>query len=172
MYLGTRTTRTCIAHLPEVIMLVTVEDMIFRKVLFPKGSSFIVTFQSFFRAALKYGGVKVLRIYLQNLYQIFPCPVDSLFLKVVAERPVTQHLEHGVVVRVVSHFLQVIMFSANAQTFLRVRDSFIFRRVVAQNNIFKLVHPRIGKHQCRVIFNYHRSRGHYLVAFALEETLE
>ena len=172
MYLGTRTTRTCIAHLPEVIMLVTVEDMIFRKVLFPKGSSFIVTFQSFFRAALEYGGVKVLRIYLQNLYQIFPCPVDSLFLKVVAERPVTQHLEHGVVVRGVSHFLQVIMFSANAQTFLRVRDSFIFRRVVAQNNIFKLVHPRIGKHQCRVIFNYHRSRRNDVVSFRLKEILE
>ena len=172
MYLGTRTTRACIAHFPEVIMLVTVEDMVFRKVLFPKGSSFIVPFQAFFGATFEYGGIQILRVYLQYIHQIFPCPVDSLFFKVVTERPVTQHLEHGMVVRIVSYFFQVIMFSANAQAFLRVRDSFIFCRVVTQNNIFKLVHPRISKHQCRVIFNYHWSRGHYLMAFALEETLE
>ena len=172
MYLGTRTTRTCITHFPEVIVFVSVEDMIFWQELFPIGSGFIVTFQSFFGAAFEYGGVKVIRIYLQNIYQVFPCPVDCLFLKVVTERPVAQHLEHGMVVRIVSYFFQVIMLSANAQAFLRVRDSFIFCRVVTQNNIFELVHPRISKHQCRVIFNYHWSRGHYLMAFALEETLE
>ena len=112
------------------------------------------------------------RIQFQDFYQIFPRPADRFFLEVIAERPVTKHFKHGVVVRIVSYFFQVIMLSANAQAFLRVRDSFIFCRVVTQNNIFELVHPRVSKHQCRVIFNYHWSRGHYLMAFALEETLE
>ena len=91
---------------------------------------------------------------------------DSLFLSV------DQHFEHGVVVRIVSHFFQVIMLSAYTQTFLRVRDSVVFGRVVTQNNIFKLVHPCVGKHQGRVIFYHHRSRGNNVVSFRLKEILE
>ncbi|EXY30211.1 hypothetical protein M080_7530, partial [Bacteroides fragilis str. 3397 T10] len=36
------------------------------------------------------------------------------------------------VVRIVSYFFQVIMLSAYTQTFLRVRDSLVFRRMVTQ----------------------------------------
>ena len=71
-----------------------------------------------------------------------------------------------------SHFFQVIMLSAYTQTFLRVRDSVVFGRVVTQNNIFKLVHPCVGKHQGRVIFYHHRSRGNNVVSFRLKEILE
>ena len=107
-----------------------------------------------------------------NFYQIFPCPADRFFLEVIAERPVTKHFKHGVVVRIVSYFFQVIMLSAYTQTFLRVRDSLVFRRMVTQNNIFKLVHTRVRKHQGRVIFNHHRSRGNDVVSFRLKEILE
>ena len=64
------------------------------------------------------------------------------------------------------------LLSAYTQTFLRVRDSVVFGRVVTQNNIFKLVHPCVGKHQGRVIFYHHRSRGNNVVSFRLKEILE
>ena len=112
------------------------------------------------------------RIQFQDFYQIFPRPADRFFLEVIAERPVAKHFKHGVVVRIVSYFFQVIMLSAYAQTFLRVRDSLVFRRMVTQNNIFKLVHTRVRKHQGRVIFNHHRSRGNDVVSFRLKEILE
>ena len=102
------------------------------------------------------------RIQFQNFYQIFPRPVDRFFLEVIAERPVTKHFKHGVVVRIVSYFFQVIMLSAYT----------VFRRMVTQNNIFKLVHTRVRKHQGRVIFNHHRSRGNDVVSFRLKEILE
>ena len=34
----------------------------------------------------------------------------AFFLEVVAKRPVAQHLEHGVVVGIVTYFLQVVVF--------------------------------------------------------------
>jgi len=92
--------------------------MVFRQELFPIGSGFVVAFQAFFGAAFEYGGVEVFRIEFQHIDQIFPCPGDGFFLEVVAKRPVAQHLEHGVVVRIVPHFFQVIVLSADAQALL------------------------------------------------------
>ena len=50
------------------------------------------------------------------------------------------------VVRIVTHFFQVVVFAAHAQAFLRVRHSFILGGVIAQNNIFPLVHAGVRKH--------------------------
>ena len=46
MYLRAWTTRTCVTHLPEVIVLVTIDDMVFRQELFPDGSSLVVALQT------------------------------------------------------------------------------------------------------------------------------
>ena len=35
----------------------------------------------------------------------------AALLEVVAKRPVAEHLEHGVVVRIVSHLLQVVVLA-------------------------------------------------------------
>ena len=92
--------------------------MVFWQELFPVRSCLVVPFQSFFGASFEYGGIQIFRVNLQYIYQIFPCPADGLFLEVISERPVAQHLEHGVVVGVVSHFFQVIVLAAYTQTFL------------------------------------------------------
>ena len=107
-----------IAHFPEVIMFVTVDDMIFGEIFAPISCCFVVAFQSFLRAAFEYGNVEVFRIDFQNVYQVLVCPSDNFFLEVVAERPVTKHLEHGVVVSIMPYFFQVVMLTAYAQTFL------------------------------------------------------
>ena len=109
---------TGIAHLPEIVVLVAVQDMILGEELLPDGSGFVVTLQTLFLATLKYSSVEVLGVQLENIYQILPCPADSLLLEVVTERPVTQHLEHGVVVGIVSYLLQVIVLAAYAQALL------------------------------------------------------
>ena len=169
---GARSAGPCIAHLPEVIVLVAVDDMVFRKELFPIGSRLVVAAQPLFGTSLEDGGIEVVRIQFQHVHQVFPCPGDGLFLEIIAERPVTQHLEHGVVVRVVSHFFQVIVLSADTQALLRVGHALPLRRMVAQNDVFELVHSRVGEHQRGVIFYHHGSRGYDMVSFALEETLE
>ena len=81
----TRSARTCITHFPEVVVLVAVDDVIFRQILFPVRSGFVVTAQSFFGTSFEYSGVQVFRIQFQYFYQIFPCPVDGFFLEIVTE---------------------------------------------------------------------------------------
>ena len=167
-----RTARTCITHFPEVVLLVTVDDVVFWQVLFPVTSSFVVAVEAVFCATFEYGCVQVFRVQLQYIYQVFPCPSNRFFLEIVAERPVAEHFEHGVVISIVTYFFQVIVLTTYAETLLRVRYSLVFRRGIAQDNILELVHPCIGEHQSRVILNDHWSRRHNLVAFRLKETLE
>ena len=64
------------------------------------------------------------------------------------------------------------MLAANAKAFLRVGHTFVRRRLVAQNDIFELVHAGVGEHQRRVVLDHHRCRWNDVVAVAGEEILE
>ena len=118
MYLRTWSAGTCIAHLPEVVVLVAVDDMVGRHVLGPEAGGLVVALQSLFLASLEDRHVHVFRVKVQHVNKILPCHVYGTFLEVVAEAPVAQHLEHGMVIGVVSHLLKVVMLSAYAQALL------------------------------------------------------
>ncbi|CCZ49491.1 putative uncharacterized protein [Bacteroides sp. CAG:661] len=109
---------TRIAHFPEIVMLVAVQDVVFRQELFPVGGGFVVAFEAFFGTSLEDGGIQVLRVDFQHVHQVFPGPGNGFLLEVVAERPVAQHLEHGVVVGVVADLLQVVVLAADAKALL------------------------------------------------------
>ncbi len=86
----------------------------------PEPGSLVVAGDVLLGRTLEYGDVEVLGIQFQHVYQILPSHVYGTLLEVVAERPVAQHLEHGVVVRVVSHLFQVVVLTTDAQALLRV----------------------------------------------------
>jgi len=44
-------------------------------------------------------------------------------LEVIAERPVAQHLEKGVVVRVLAYILEIVVLSTGTDTLLRVEGA-------------------------------------------------
>ena len=94
--------------------------MIFGHVFLPNFGGFVVALQSLGRVALEHRHVKVVGVQFQHIDEVFPRHVDRAFLEIVAKRPVSQHLEHRVVIRVVAHFLQIVVFSRHAQAFLRV----------------------------------------------------
>jgi hypothetical protein len=48
-----------------------------------------------------------------------PGEIDRLFLEVVAEREIAQHLEEGVVARGVADIVEVVVLAAGADAFLR-----------------------------------------------------
>ena len=172
MYLGAGTTGTCVAHLPEVVVLVAVDDVVGRHVLCPILRCLVVTGNILFRRALEHRHVEVFRVQLQHVHQILPRHVDGPFLEVVAERPVAQHLEHGVVIGVVTYLLQVVVLTADAQTLLRIGTAARFRVAGTQNDIFPLVHTCVGEHQRGVVLDNHRCRGHDGVLLRLKELLE
>ena len=115
-----RTTRTTFSHFPEIIMFVAVDDVIGRQVFSPDSCRLVVASKSFFGRTLKDRCIQVRRVDLEHIHDIFPREIDGFGFEIITERPVTEHLEHGVVVGIVSYFLQVIMLTRHAQTFLTV----------------------------------------------------
>ena len=105
---------------------------------------------------LEDGHIEILWVEFEHIYEVLPCHIDGTLLEVVAKRPVAEHLEHGVVVGIVTYFLKVVVFTAHAEALLRVRYARILNRVVAKNDTLPWVHAGIGKHECWVIFNDHR----------------
>ena len=172
MNFRTWTARTCVTHFPEVILLITVDNMRSGEVFFPIACSFIIATKTFLFRAFKHRCIKTIWIKFENIYKIFPRPVDSFFLEIIAKRPVTKHFKHCVVIGVVSYFLQVIVLTTDAKTLLRVGYASILGNAITQNNILKLIHTGIGKHQSRVVLNHHWRRRHNLVTFILKKLLE
>ena len=86
--LTTRTAGTGLTHLPEVIMLVAVQDMIGRQMFEPDRSRLVVATQTLLGRTLKDRRVEVSRVDLQDINDILPCKINRLLLEVVAERPV------------------------------------------------------------------------------------
>ena len=169
MYFRTRAARTYIAHFPEIVVAIAVDDMVFRQKLLPISGSLVVAFQAFWLIAFKHSGIQALRVEVQNIHKIFPSPRDSFLLEIVAERPVAEHLEHCVVICIEAHLLQVVVLAAHTQTLLRVGHTAMLAGSIAQYYILKLVHSRIGEHQCGVIFDYHGCRRHYHMAFTTKK---
>ncbi len=64
MYLRAGTAGTCIAHFPEVVVLVAVDYVVGRQMLLPDSGGFIVAGQSLGGRALEHRGIQALRIEL------------------------------------------------------------------------------------------------------------
>ena len=50
-----------------------------------------------------------------------------------------------------SHFVQVVMLAAGAQTLLRRAGAHIIALLQTKEHILELIHAGVGKKQCRII---------------------
>ena len=66
------------------------------------------------------GHVEPVRIDAPHLGEQLPRPLDRLGLEVVAERPVAEHLEEGVVVVVSADVLEIVVLAAGPDALLAV----------------------------------------------------
>ena len=64
------------------------------------------------------------------------------------------------------------MLPAHAKALLRIGHAAVLGRLGAQDDVFELVHARVGKHQRGVVFYYHRCRGYDMVRLAFKEVFE
>jgi len=165
MDFGTGTTGAGIAHFPEIIFFIAVDDTVGRQELFPDGSSFIVATEPFGRRSFKNGYIEPVFVELQHIGKVFPGPFDGFFFEVIAKRPVAEHLEHGMVVGVVAYFFEVVVLATHPQAFLRIGHPGVLHWVVAKDNVFKLIHARVGKHQGGVILDNHGGRRYNFMIF-------
>ena len=179
MDLRTGTAGAGLAHHPEVVLAVAVDDVdgrIEARLFKDRRPEIVGLLIELGRIALGRSidrRIKTIRGETPALREQLPGPVDRLGLEVVAEAPVSQHLEESVVVSVVADILEVVVFASGADALLRIGRA---RRVIgsglgAEEIRNKLVHPRVGKQQvggCR----HEGGRGHNGVLFFFEKIEE
>ena len=172
MYLAAGAAGAGVTHLPEIVLLAAVKYPVLRQILPPDIQSLFVRTQSILRAAFADSGIETLRVELVDLRQQFPGPGYGFLLEIVSEAPVAEHLEHGVMVGVVAHLLEVIVFSAYPEALLAVRHPRVEYGCIAEEPVLELVHTGVCKHERGVPLYHHRGRGNDPVALRGEEVQE
>lgn len=147
MDLAARSTGTDGAHLPKVVLDVSGENVILldadihpelsarRRLVscsqtFLLGSSTLdslgleIRLQTKLFVPLEIGDIQPIRRQPIDPRQKVPTTVDGLLFEIVAKRPVPQHFEKGVMVRVFTDVVQVVVLSTGSDTLLRVDGSF------------------------------------------------
>lgn len=170
--LGARTAWTGITHLPEVVgrigrtFIVANANNAFAwntDFFFPDFIGFVVCFIDGHPQTLFRQGEPVFT------GQQFPCILDGIVFKIVAEAEVAQHFEEGVVTRSVTDVFQVIVLTARAHAALGSGRAGIITLVEAKENILELIHPGVGKQQSGVIVWYQGAAGNYLMSLTMEK---
>jgi hypothetical protein len=116
-----------VAHLPEVVRAPEGHHAVRGEILKPDVARLVVRGQALRVVAAEVRGVQVLRRELVHLSEQLPRERDGFLFEKVPERPVPEHLEKSVVVRVLPHVVQVVVLPAGADALLRVDGSFELR---------------------------------------------
>lgn len=146
--LGARPARTCVTHLPEVVLHSERQhtaggDANFQPQLF---GVFIWRQFQFFHAT-EVGDIEPIFVEAPNFRQELPSPLDGFRLKAeknarksrrakskklksisyleeITERPISQHLEERVMVNVTTYVIKIIVFPSSANAFLGITSAF------------------------------------------------
>jgi len=188
--LGARTAGAGLAHHPEVVLLAAVDDVHLRveahraELRRPQLPGLLVALGRVLlgRIGLVDGRVDALRRELPDLDHQLPGPVDGVLLEVVAEGPVAQHLEEGVVVGVQAHVIEVVVLAAGADALLGVGRAGVERRdgsgplgdvglALAEEDRDELVHAGIGEQQVGAV-RHEAGAGYDRVLLGPEEIQE
>jgi hypothetical protein len=104
------------------------------------------------------------RIKADFFRQELPHPCDLLFLEIIAERPIAEHLEKSRVA-IVTHLLDIL----RAEAFLRIRDAPAERMRLAEKIRHDRLHAGSGEKRRRIVFRHKRRRRHDRMPSFLEK---
>ena len=153
-------------------MLVAQDYVVGGKMPQPCLAGFLVQLGAVFGGTFEHCGIEQVLVYLVHFGEKLPGPVYGFYLEVVTKAPVAEHLEHGVMVGIVADLFQVVVFSAHSQALLTVCRPVERGGLVAQEDVFELVHPGICEHEGGIVLHHHGSGGHYSVPFGSKEVQE
>ena len=174
MEFGARAAGAGVAHHPKIVLLIPVDDVhlgihaFFFEDGFPEVVGFLVERCGIAFARLVDGCVEALLGEAPDFRDQLPGPRDGFFFKIVAERPVAQHLKERLVVGIETYVLEVVVFTACTDALLSIRRALHGRCAFAEEVGDKLIHPGIGEEQVRRI-RHQRSRRHDAVLLRCEE---
>jgi hypothetical protein len=179
-----------VAHHPEVVLLVAVDDVDggieagLAKEGCPKVPGFLVAGGGVAQGGIRLvdGGVEALGWEMPHIDDELPSPLDGFLFEIVAKGPVPKHFKKGVVIGVEPYVLQVVVFASGADAFLRVRCPRVqggccsgpagnVGGLLAEEDRHKLVHARIGEEQVGGV-RQEAGRGYEGVLLRVEEVEE
>lgn len=147
----TRAARAGIPHRPEVIGGRNANDAVIRKTgnLFPQRIRLIIGMidsdQQLVRREAIFLGDQV------------PGKFNCVFLEIIAKRKVAEHFKKRMMARGPTDIFKVVMFAPGPYAFLRRGRARIVALFLTGENVLKLNHPGVGKHQGRVIARHQRA---------------
>ena len=126
MNLAARTAGTGLAHFPKIFF--------FAEAAYPLGRQAADLGPELLRVIVVQidGGVKLVFRQTPFFGQQLPGPLDRFGFVVIAERPVAEHFEKRVMVGIAADGFQVVVFAADAQTFLRAGGAHIGQTLLAE----------------------------------------
>ena len=142
---GARPAGTGIAHRPEIVRGRNADDAVIRKAcdLLPQAERLVVGVIDC-DEQLVLGQAPLAR-------QQGPGVGDRLFLEVIPEREIAEHLEERVVARGVAHVVEVVVLAAGAHALLRGRRPLGGPRLESGEHVLERDHARVGEHERRVV---------------------
>ena len=171
--LGAGPARTGVGHLPEVVrrkgralVVADADDAVRRH------ADFLVPDVVGLVVGVIDGDPQPFGRKLVNRGEQFPRVADGIALEVVAERPVAEHLEEGVMPGGIAHGIEIVVLAAGTQATLDVGRPDVARLFTAEEHILERDHARVGEQQRRVVRRHQRCRRHDGVVLGAEEVEE
>mmetsp|Transcript_118021 Transcript_118021/g.252066 ORF Transcript_118021/g.252066 Transcript_118021/m.252066 type:complete len:694 (-) Transcript_118021:302-2383(-) len=160
--LRARTARARFAHFPEVVLHVEGQDPRIRQIPLPDLFSLLVHWDvGLLLVPAVISRIQAAWVQVVDLCQKLPSPSDSLLLEIVTERPISEHLEEGVVVDILAHVLEVVVFASGTDALLRVRCALQLRKGVRRVDLpnkdgLELVHASVDEEKGGIVVRHHR----------------
>ena len=160
--LRARPARPGVAHLPEIGAGRDADDPLVREAgdLLPQVESVIVIDVD--------GHEELVLVQPELLGDQLPGELDRLFLEIVAEGEVAEHLEEGVMPGGIADIVEIVVLAAGAHALLRGRRTRKRRLRSTGEIVLELDHAGVGEHQRRVVARHERARRHQRMAVLLE----
>ena len=108
---------------------------------------------------------------LVDVGEEIPGEGDRLFLEVVAEGKVAEHLEKRVVAVGEADVLKIVVLAARADAFLRSGGPVVVALLEAEEDVLELVHARVREEQRGIVLRDERGRVDFFVSF-LDEIVQ
>src|SRR5207244_9654350 len=96
---------------------------------------------------------------------------NRIFLEVIAEGEIPQHLEKRMVAVGEANVLEIVVLAAGAHTLLRRSRPCVIALFQAEEDVLELVHPRVGKQQRGIGMGNERRRTDLSVSL-LDEVVQ
>ena len=181
MDFSARTAGARIAHHPEIVFFVAVDDVDFgiqadgAEFFSPQFPCFLIATGRIAEGSVRLvdGGIDPLRRKFPDVDDEFPRPRDGFLFEIIAKGPIPEHFEECVVIGIEADIFQIVVFAAGSDAFLGVgrapRGVGAFD--LSKEDRDKLIHAGIGEQEVRRV-GQQRGGRHNGVLLRFEEIEE